>query len=235
MRKTESLLLALLVCFGCNSSNNDHEKDKLDSKMIDSDVVEIGDYQNGKKNGVWKTFENDSLISVNQYHNDTLQFNLDVNDFRWNSVNLVHPLNSIKVPSLWLEEAFKVENGTVLSWRKDCDKSLDYCPNLSLVQFSTDEDIDFSVLVKKELSNLVKRHEEIKFVAEGEIEVNQVQGYQVTYLTKTEGMVLGWVTTWLLQGNDIVVLTGTSLNQGESSFIEYKNLFMEITESVSFR
>lgn len=49
MRKTESLLLALLVCLGCNSSNNDHEKDKLDSKMIDSDVVEIGDYQNGKK------------------------------------------------------------------------------------------------------------------------------------------------------------------------------------------
>ncbi len=185
----------------------------------------------GLKNGVWKYYNgNKNIKKVLQYYNDSLIFELDKSDFSLLNHTIENERIEIKIPSNW-----KTENGNapqiLLISQKRCDNSIVFCPNITFTKEELKEDMTFEDYLKFSFNLLQQKLPYFKAVAQGQIRIDGLSAFQLSYLTQVNGIKLGGLTTWINKGNKVYVLTAMAINEKNSEFLKYKGLFQEVAST----
>lgn len=241
------LSIFFYLFLGCSNGQEKHKTiDKVDminesNKIKDGEWVErydngniskSGFINNGAKNGIWKYFHTDgSLEKVHQYFNDTLLFVLDKNDFLFSRQFSENKEIGINIPIRW--EIQKDNSQTLLIARKQCIDSTAFCPNITITKdiLSDSNNIDFENYVKSNIILLSERLPYFKPIAGGNIIIDTLPAYQLTYLMQVNGVKLGGITTWIYNGLDAYVITGMAINEQDSEFLRFKVVFQGVTSS----
>lgn len=193
-------------------------------------IAEIGVMVNGLKNGVWKHYnENATLIEVGQYYNDSLLYYLDKSDFSFLPQAIEQEKINISMPLNW-QIGHGDDPSILLVSQKKCETTI-FCPNIILTKEILKKNMDFSNYLQISFELLQKRLPFFKPVAKGEITIDNLSAFQITYLMQVNGVKLGGITTWINNDSIIYIITGMANNESHGEFLKYKGLFKEITDS----
>jgi hypothetical protein len=187
----------------------------------------------GKMNGVWKYYNSKGEInSVKHFFNDSILYNLDVNDFSF-SKRIIKNHLEVNLPIDWnIIERIDSEQ-VLISTRKDCDKSMSFCPSITITYESsiTDEKQIMNYIEKSNiiLSSSFKNYKTVKerkYIFDGQ------NYYEKIYIGNVNGMNLGGITTWIFDKKNTYIISGLALNEKEYSFLKQEGLFKDITNSI---
>jgi len=194
-------------------------------------IAESGFMVNGMKSGVWKNYNEQGVLdNVKEYYNDKQMFDLDKADFSLLSRALEQEKIEINMPINW-----EVKGGDdprlLLVSQKNCNESVAFCPNITFTKEKLKDEMDFNSYLQLSVDLLQKQLSYFKPVAKGEVLIDNLPAFQMTYLMQVEGIKLGGITTWINNNGVVYVVTGMAINEENSEFLKYKGLFQEVTDS----
>jgi len=191
-------------------------------------IEEVGIMVDGLKNNVCKKYDQKGiLIEVNQFFDDNVTLSLSVTDFLLEDTIL--DSNRIKLGSPIYWDRVEIENTNVLfACQKKENKSV-FSPNFTLTK--EDLPINFDEYLKKNIEILENSLPFFKRIGQGNLIINNLPAYQISYLMLINGVKLGGVTTWINNNGVIYVITGIAINEVDGEFLKYKGLFQEISRT----
>ena len=91
---------------------------------------------------------------------------------------------------------------------------------------------DNSNYLSSSINQLKSRYLNYNEVSLNELRINGFKAYQLIYSIEEKGISLGAITTWILNKNNIYIVSGMSKNENKKSdFLKIKGVFEEITAS----
>ncbi len=214
---SKKLIYIFLFCiYSCETPKNNEVNDSIEiqQKVEHSEI----------KDGVLKEYnELNALMKVDLYYNDSLLFNLDLDDYDFVDKKLSNKM-TISVPEKW--QTSDLEYGD-LAIVKSCSEI--FCPNFTITKEKVND--RFDLYLDKNIGLLSKQFNVFKLIAQGGKKINTLESYQITYLMEVDNVRLGGITTWVKKDEVIYILTGMAINEKNSEFLKYKVLFQEIVES----
>lgn len=198
---------------------------------MNGNIAESGIMINGFKSGVWKGYnEKGILVNVAEYYNDKLLFNLDKSNFSLLPKAIEQEGIEINIPINWETKDGDTPNMLFVSQKK-CDEATVFCPNITLTKEKLKDDMNLGDYLQSSIELLNKQLSNFKPVAKGEVLINGLSAFQITYLMQVNGVKLGGITTWINSNDTIYIITGMAINETNSEFLKYKGLFQEITDT----
>lgn len=195
-------------------------------------LSKTGNMVKGRKNGIWRTFDQSgSLESAELYNLDELLFELDPNDFLFESVLFDGQNMEILLPAKW-ENKLTSNNNILIQSVKKCDASIGFCPNLTVAVERIGLNISPEDYINKSVETMTNQFPDLRVIAQGDVIINGLSSFQITYIFQTEGIKLGGITTWIFSSDKAYVVTGMASNQEKSEFLRYKDYFQEISSSI---
>ncbi len=227
----------------CNSINKKQENSitikakkvngKYQGKYVELDangnVLKNGYMIDGLKRGVWKSYENNNLTSVQKYMNDSLQYELDKNDYIYKEVYLEAINSFVPVPKSWDTNIAFEEERLLLTSVKDCDNPSGYCPNIVFSYEVNGGEFSFKDFVlndKKELLENIDNSKEISFNKN----IGRYESYQLRYKTTIENVTITGIMIWFNLDNKIVVFSSAT---EKSEIDKFVLLFLELGNSIT--
>lgn len=200
------------------------------------DLAESGIKIRGKKNGLWKYYDTLGLIkSAVHYYEDSLVYNLDVEDFKFNPKKIDNDL-TIEIPKNWEIINNINEKNVLLTIRKKCSETIFFCPNLTIAQeksFKTNDDIE--VYLKLSDNILSSNFSNYRVIKERKYLFNKIIYFEKIYVGSAHNISIGGITTWIFKENKTYVITGLALNEHENTFLKYEGLFKNITDNIKIK
>lgn len=195
-------------------------------------IIESGYLNKNKRQGAIKFYKNGELDAVKIYNSDSIICNASLDNFKFSSKNIFSNI-SITTPKSW--QVLKSDYPVIfVSHCGDKCRNLNFNPTISVVSDSLKYESDFHKYLIKSTKSLGESLDDFVLVSEGDVSVNEIKSYQITY-TFYEGLNLfGGVTTWYRISDGVILMfSGVSLIDSSSSFMEYKCLFQEIAKSLT--
>lgn len=236
------LLLIILLQYSClNITVKPRESKKVKNKChgecfeadFKGDTLMRGIKRQGLKSGLWKGYKNDTLISVEKFMNDTLQFQLDKDDYIYEKIYLEKISSCILVPENWEINTEFDNKKNLLTAVKDCNTSKVYCSNIILrhddLTGHTYKDyvLNNREQMLKETGNEIASIEEIDFKSNK----GKYEAFQAMYLIKMENNIdLVCVMVWFNYKDKVINFMGTA---EESEINTYLLLFSELGNSLT--
>jgi hypothetical protein len=194
-------------------------------------IKEKGNMLQGHKNGIWRYFKDEGgLIKAFLYNEDKVVFELDTNDYSTTKKVKAEEIE-ISLPVQWIISDTK-NKVILLAARKKCSTIVKFCPNITISKEDIAPGLSFNDYVLKNFEIIKSRFSnQIKPVAQGELSINGLSSFQLTYIALANNTKLAGITTWIKKGNTAYIITGMAINEEGNEFLKYKNLFQEITDS----
>jgi hypothetical protein len=195
-------------------------------------LAEVGVLIDGKKNGVWKIYDDSGLlIQVEHFYNDKATYELDKKDFLFSWFEIDERMK-LKLPSTW-EVSLDLEVPLLVTGVKNCESdSITFCPNITVTKETLPEDIEFEYYVQVSMERFSESLPVFKIIKGGSTEINGLPAFQYSYLMVVDEVRLGGIATIVLVDNEVYNITGTALNSKKHSFLLNKGLFQEISGSL---
>lgn len=211
-----------------NNIEHGHYYSFHNNGMIEKSGVVI----KGKKNGLWKY--SDSLgrvFAAKQYYNDSIVHNLDAIDFDYLNKKLDKNIE-IKIPKKWTVVNDFVEKPILLVLRKECKKTVSFCPNLTITYESSIIETEQDKYIKKSNEILKSNFKNYRVIKERKYFSNGITYYEKIYTGNSKDINIGGITTWIFSSNKTYIITGLALNEKDNPFLKYEGLFKDITNSL---
>jgi hypothetical protein len=214
-----------------NLQKNINSEEKYIEKDKDGLISIEGSLLNGKKNGVWKYFDKGSLIDVKRFKNDSLLYVLDNKDYIFKEI-FIEKINSyIPIPSNWETNTNHESNNFEihLTSVKNCNDSIDYCPNIVL----TSEKLlnnDFENYISKYKEEIENSYDKFYF---NDLKTNNLkteESYILTYFINYNNVDIAFLTIFFKENDKVVVFTAASQ---KNEFDRYIHLFLQIGNSIT--
>lgn len=190
-------------------------------------IIEEGSIIDNNKEGLIKTYQNNSLKAVTYYEKNKKVYELDKNDFIYDSLDL--KLFKIMFPISW-EKSIRPQENVLLIGHKKCDSTDMFCPSFSITNESLKTSlIDYS---SNALLLMQSKVEKMKIINKNNFTINGFDVVQVRYMILKDGVTLGLQTGFFKIDDVVYILTGTALNSNEGNFLKYDGLFEEIILSL---
>ncbi len=208
---------------------NDTESGLFNLKYASGQVKETGMLINGRKNGIWKNFdETGNLLSAIYYYKNEKVVDLEKEDFIFTTVFCDDI--SIYLPSKWvIKKSYK--QALVMAVKPISNET--FSPTINVLKSEIDSSVDFSHFIIANKKDLANNCQEIKFKDEREFSIAGNRAYEMLYFVKVDNQKLVVLATYIQSGNRCYIVTCIAEGKGEE-FIKYKDLFKEITLSINF-
>lgn len=181
-----------------------------------------------KKNGVVVTYDEENVKNPELYHEGEFVMSMDKNDLKVKEVYVFNKSITINIPHLWKMSTIKGKDNNVIGFSKNNIHGFN--PTVTITYQKVD--IEFGRVIKNTFSKLEKSLNNFKLVAQGKLLIDKKKSFQITYLFRSNDVMMGGVTTWI-EGEDNLgyIIHGYAENDGESKFLKYKSIFQEISAS----
>ena len=211
-------------------SMNDTVTGFVKLKYPSGQIKETGMLVGGRKNGVWKNYnESGNLISVVYYYKNQKAANLEKDDFELTMVELYDI--TIMLPSKWIIKK-NYKQALFIAVKPLSNDSI-FAPTINVTKVLIPKGVSFPQFILANKKDLVNNYEEIKFRDERELGIAGNRAYEVLYFIKIQNKKLGVLTTYIQNGKSCFIVTCIAEGKGEE-FIKYHDLFKEVTFSTKF-
>lgn len=237
-----AFILCCLLFIACENSKNktaESEKTELmndtvsglfNLKYPSGQVKETGMLIQGRKNGIWKNFdENGNLLSAAYYYKNEKVVDIEKEDFIFTKV-LCDDI-SINLPSKWTTKK-NYKQALVLAVKPVSSDTV-FAPTINVLQVEIPTGIDFPQFVIANKKDLANNYQEIKFKEEKELSIAGNRAYEMLYFVKADNQKLAVLATYVQKGNSCYIITCIAEGKGEE-YVKYNDLFKEITLSLNF-
>lgn len=229
-------LFILFIWFSCSKNDIVIKAEKVDGKYHgkyqelnpNGNKLKEGYMVNGLKHGLWKNYENNDLISVQRFKNDSLEYELDKNDYIYREVYLEQIQSYVPIPKNWDTNVNFENEKLLLTSVKDCDNPEGYCPNIVFTYENLD-DISFKDFVfndRKQLSENLEDFKEVKFGKNN----GRYDSYELRYVKRVKGVNTAGLCIWFNFDDKVVIFTSRSEKKEINKYIL---LFMEVGNSIT--
>jgi hypothetical protein len=186
---------------------------------------------NGKKNGLWKSFDKKrKIIFVKQLYNDNLVYELNKEDFKFRKTKLNKKIK-IDVPYKWKVNEYPDSKQILLTARKECDENIEFCPTFSLTLEKREKSFELKKYKENTDSILQMKFSNYRILKERDYSFKGITYYEKIYTGVVNNIQLGGISTWVFKNDKIYVITGFALNEKENSFLKFEGLFKDVTNS----
>ena len=234
-------IVCCLFFVACENSNNTKGLEKAKSmndtvsglfnlKYPSGQVKETGMLIQGRKNGIWKSFdESGHLLSAAYYYKNEKVADIEKEDFIFTKVSCDDI--SINLPSKWtIKKNYK--QALVLAV-KTISSDTTFAPTINVLQVEIPTGIDFPQFIIANKKDLINNYQEIKFKEEKELSIAENRAYEILYFVKANNQKLAVLSTYIHKGNSCYIVTCIAEGKGEE-YVKYNDLFKEITSSFNF-
>ncbi|AWM12957.1 hypothetical protein DI487_03125 [Flavobacterium sediminis] len=221
------------VPFESNQTKSNDQQNNAEEKHIIKDdngnIIEEGNLLNKQKHGVWKYYEGKNLIAVKRFYKDSLLYVLDKNDYIYNDVYLQKINSFIPVPKNWNTNTVFNDSNTLLTSVKNCDETLNYCPNIVL-RFEELNSMKFEDYIRNDKDQIQKDFPNLKEVSFSKNNIIKQESYIFKYFINYQNEDIAFLIIWIKNKSKIITYTASS----QKSEIE-KNLylFLQIGNSIT--
>jgi hypothetical protein len=211
-------------------SMNDSVSGLFSLKYPSGQVKETGMLIKGRKNGIWKSFdENGNLLSAAYYYKNEKVTDIEKEDFIFTKVFCDDIC--INLPSNWkIKKNYK--QALILAV-KNASSYTTFTPTINVLQVEIPKGIDFPQFIIATKKDLVNNYQEIKFKEEKELSIAENRGYEILYFVIANNQKLAVLSTYIKKGNSCYIVTCIAEGKGEE-YVKYNDLFKEITSSFNF-
>ena len=198
---------------------------ELDSK---GNKLKEGYMIDGLKRGIWKDYQDNNLIRVQKFMNDSLEYELDKNDYIYEEVYLEGIDSYVPIPKSWDTNLVFKNKKLLLTSVKDCNNVKEYCPNIVFNY----ENLDGASFKNFVLNDRRQIHENIEGLKEIEFDKNigKYESYQLRYIKQTKGIEITGLCIWINLDNKVVIFRGSTEKNDINKFLL---LFIEIGNSLT--
>ena len=197
-------------------------------------VKESGIKIKGKKNGLWKYYNSSGEIkSAIHYYNDSLVYNLDIDDFEYHSKKIDDVLQ-VEIPEKW-KIIKDIQEPVLLALKKECEKGIPFCPNLTITYEPSINTSEIETYLKKNDDILKSSVDNYRVIKEREYAFEGNTYFEKIYAGNSQGINIGGITTWIFSNKKTYIITGLALNEKENSFLKYEGLFKDIIDKIKLK
>lgn len=234
-------IVCCLFFVACENGNNTKGLEKAKSmndtvsglfniKYPSGQVKETGMLIQGRKNGIWKSFdENGNLLFAAYYYKNEKVTDIEKEDFIFTKVSCDDI--SINLPSKWtIKKNYK--QALVLAVKSVSSDTI-FAPTINVLQVEIPTGIDFPLFIIANKKDLINNYQEIKFKEEKELSIAESRAYEMLYFVKANNQKLAVLSTYIQKGNKCYIVTCIAEGKGEE-YVKYNDLFKEITSSFNF-
>lgn len=238
-------LIVLIVCSlfsaSCDSINKDlvHENRNIitdtvsgiiNSKYPSGKLKESGRLIEGRKNGIWKFYDEEGhLSSVEYFYKNEKLAIVDKNDFIYTTI-LIDNI-SIDLPFQW--EIKRNYKKAMLFAVKNNLESSKFAPTINILKVPIDTGFEINKFIMQDQEDLKNNYNDIAFTEVKHLKVSGLNAYEMLYYIKLNNFKLVTVSTYIQKGNDLYIITHIS-EANKDEFMKYNDLFDEIINSFNF-
>ncbi len=223
----------LLFCWSCDNKSRENESQPIkQGTVLFKDHYENGKVRiegitvNGRKNGVWKEYDQDGTIQkAEYYYNDSLVHKLNPLDFVLES-NTLADGSTVLLPGHWnIKKDYK--QALVIAVKPVVIEPEIFNPTINIVKTPVPDTISLEQIVDLNIEEIKQGVEEFKLKEKETVEKMALPSIKTVYFVNTGGQKLGVLSAYVKDKTALYIIT--CMAQGDQlQFIKYKDLFEEI-------
>lgn len=198
-------------------------------------VAMTGTYTLNQKSNLWKSYSPSGQLELVEYYSeDRVVAKPNASDFNFKTYTTPSGNLTLSYPSAWTINTSNHSN-FIFNCSKAADKDETFQANLTITVDTLHSDSTMESFIASSINLLKQNYINVNPVAKDEYYINQMPAFQLFYSFDLNGIKISAVSTYLFNGRQVIMCTGLASHQPSGNFLRYKDVFLEITNSIQVK